>query len=250
MEECTILGFRITVWFALILIGCTKNEPGFVAFDGNDSIAGFYLKETEVSNKEFLLFVQATGYQTCSEKGLDSLGVGSFQFEPDSGRICFGLGITWRYPERSGNRPADWEKLPVVHLCKEDMLAYAAWKAERLPSKAELHLAMQQSRSRAEQNMPHGNTWQGLFPIADLGEDGFMHRLAPAGSFGSIGGVFDLIGNAWEASSDSCENGYWAVGGSFLCAPNWCRGYVLESPICISEGVPYGHVGFRTAKSR
>ncbi len=250
MARCTISGFSLLLFGGLFLMGCIDTETGFVAVEGNDSIPAFYLKETEVSNSDYLKFVQATGYRTCAEIGLDGLGPGAFRFEPDSARICFVGGLTWRHPERIGAQPADWKELPVVHLCKDDMLAYAGWLGQRLPSRAELNWAMQKNRSQPQQNRPHGNTWQGLFPLSDLGEDGFQGRLAPARSFEPIHGIFDLVGNAWEATSDSCSNGYWAVGGSYLCAPNWCRGYRLESPICVSEGIPFGHVGFRTAKTK
>jgi len=74
MARCTISGFSLLLFGGLFLMGCIDTETGFVAVEGNDSIPAFYLKETEVSNSDFLKFVQATGYRTCAEVGLDGLG--------------------------------------------------------------------------------------------------------------------------------------------------------------------------------
>ncbi len=124
------------------------------------------------------------------------------------------------------------------------------------------------------------NTWQGRFPYQDLALDGFAGR-APVGSFPPNGyGLYDMAGNVWEwtadwyadrhppaAESPCCvprdpRGGGEAMsydpaqprtriarkvikGGSYLCAPNYCRRYrpaarhpqMIESPTC--------HIGFR-----
>lgn len=249
MERPISSGFNIVLLGFWLTIGCQNEDATFIAFDATENTAAFQLKTTEVRNAEFQEFVLATGHKTCAEIGLTDLPPGSFRFVADSGGICFVPGLSWRQPEADGVQPLDWENLPVVHLCRNDILAYLKWKGERLPTLNEFKLAMTRERTAAEQSRPHGNTWQGLFPWRDVGEDGYPMRLAPVAQYKSIAGTFDLIGNAWEIVEDSCQNGYLAAGGSYLCSPAWCRGYLTESPLCIDPNLPYGHVGFRTAKN-
>jgi formylglycine-generating enzyme len=122
------------------------------------------------------------------------------------------------------------------------------------------------------------NTWQGEFPIENLRTDRF-ERTAPIGSFPPNGyGLFDVTGNVWEWTTDwyrdhhgpesACcgsvnptigdrEHSYdpqmpdvpiprkVIKGGSFLCAPNYCRRYrpAARMPQPVDTGTC--HIGFR-----
>src|SRR5271165_6762832 len=97
-----------------------------------------------------------------------------------------------------------------------------------------------------------GNTWQGIFPVRDTGEDGFVGT-SPVGSFPANGyGLYDMAGNVWQwcsdwyrvdayveaASKNVCRDPAGPAesydpadpyapkrvvkGGSFLCNPSYC----------------------------
>ena len=127
---------------------------------------------------------------------------------------------------------------------------------------------------------PMANTWQGEFPWQNLRTDGF-DRTSPVGAFPANGyGLFDMAGNVWEWTTDwfsarhqldaespccvlhnprggSSEASYDGAepqiriprkvvkGGSFLCAPNYCRRYrpAARHPQMIDSGM--SHIGFR-----
>jgi formylglycine-generating enzyme len=132
----------------------------------------------------------------------------------------------------------------------------------------------------APESRQMANTWQGEFPWQNLCADGF-ERTSPVGVFPANGyGLFDMAGNVWEWTADwfsarhsadapkACcipenprggpEAGSYdqcnpsvriprkvVKGGSFLCAPNYCRRYRPAARHAQPIDTGMSHVGFR-----
>jgi formylglycine-generating enzyme len=124
------------------------------------------------------------------------------------------------------------------------------------------------------------NTWQGEFPILNLSSDGHQ-RTSPVRAFPTNGcGIHDMIGNVWEWTTDWYSQRHSAdaqkaccipknprggleansydpsqpnvriprkvlKGGSFLCAPNYCRRYRPAARHAQPVDTSTCHVGFR-----
>ena len=91
----------------------------------------------------------------------------------------------------------------------DDALAYAQWAGKALPSEEQWELAA--ATGGADRNVPivdgkpQANYYQGVFPVRDMGTDGFTSR-APVACFpADKHGVHDLIGNVWEWTASAID---------------------------------------------
>jgi formylglycine-generating enzyme required for sulfatase activity len=250
------------------------------------TVAGFWIDRTEVTNAEFAQFVAATGYRTLAERGVrvtasaDSAVVaGSAVFRP--GNVSGGMrdleswwtfveGAYWREPDGPGSSLAGREHHPVVHVAFEDAAAYARWAGRELPTEAEFEYAAQTSARRNASGGHAANTWQGSFPLRNDAADGYAGTAPVACYEPNALGVHDLIGNVWEwtastyyprhdfAARAEYPDGFdpnqpgepVAVlkGGSHLCAPDYCMRYRPQARIGQSLGLGASHIGFRTVQ--
>jgi formylglycine-generating enzyme len=272
------------------------------------TVDGFWIDETPITNRQFRAFIEATGYVTFAEIAPDPkhypgalphmLKAGSLVFNPPSHPVnlrdwsqwwTFRFGANWRKPYGSGSSIKSLDDHPVVHIAYSDAAAYAKWAGKELPTEAEWEFAARGGLEGAEYAWgddftPEGklmaNTWQGEFPHENLKAGGYA-RTSPVKAFPANGyGLYDMIGNVWEWTSD-----FWSVrhvadeskacciprnprggpevnsfdpcqprikiprkvlkGGSHLCAPNYCRRYRPAARHAEPIDTSTSHVGFR-----
>ena len=192
------------------------------------SVDGFSIDATAVTNADFAVFVDETGYTTVAERPLDpadfpgapaeNLVPGSLVFTPTAGPVDlrhmsqwwrWTPGACWRRPEGPDSSLADRERHPVVHVAYEDAHAYADWAGKDLPSEAEWERAARGGQEgaaytwgdapeRDEERL--ANYWHGDFPWRP---DSGYGTTAPVGSYPPNGfGLFDMAGNVWEWTTD------------------------------------------------
>ena len=188
-------------------------------------------------------------------------------------------GADWRHPEGPGSSIKGREQHPVVHVAHADAEAYASWIGKQLPSEREWERAAWGGREGCEfawgselhpGGVPVANTFQGDFPHHNSRLDGY-ERTSPVGVFPANGyGLVDMIGNVWEwtdswygsHTASTCCGGareasidpssqHGAVprkvvkGGSFLCAPSYCRRYRPAARMAQGIDTSTCHMGFR-----
>jgi len=271
-------------------------------------VSHFDIDPYPVTNAQFANFILDTGYRTVAERPLDSaafpdlapelLVPGSLVFRRTRGPVdlrdfrqwwAWTPGASWCHPEGPRSSIADRGDHPVVHVAFEDAQAYANWVGKALPTEAEWEFAARGGLDSAEyawgdEFSPGGrmmaNTWWGEFPHRRLRTKGY-DRTSPVGSFPANGhGIFDMIGNVWEwttdwyssrhpadatrpccapqdprggameASFDACQPSVRiprrvVKGGSFLCSPSYCRRYrpAARHAQMVDSGM--SHIGFR-----
>jgi len=188
-------------------------------------------------------------------------------------------GADWRHPDGPDSTIVGHDNDPVVQVSYNDALAYAKWAGRELPTEAQYEFAARggldgKTYAWGDELTPGGvqqaNVWQGTFPTANVVADGFSSR-APVGCFPANGyGLYDMIGNVWKWTSSL----YTAAdakdempempmsrtpasrvlrtikGGSFLCAPNYCRRYRPAARQSQETGFSAAHLGFRTVSNQ
>jgi formylglycine-generating enzyme required for sulfatase activity len=279
-------------------------------------VDGFWMDATEVTNSQFRKFVNETGYITTAEKepvwdelkkqlppgtpkpADELLQAGSLAFSPPNYAVSmddysqwwsWNKGTDWKHPEGPGSDLTGKDDFPVVHVSYDDAVAYCKWAGKRLPTEAEYEFASRggkdgQRYGWGNEFNPGGrfmaNTFQGAFPSKNTSDDGFPGA-SPVKSFPpNAYGLFDIIGNCWEWTSDYYNVDYYAElatggltvnptgarfpkdpnepyavkrvtrGGSFLCADNYCVNFrpSARQGSAFDSGMP--HISFRAVLTK
>lgn len=274
-------------------------------------ISGFWMDTTPVTNEQFARFVRETGHVTFAEipprpedypgAHPEMLKAGSLVFKKTTQPVDmrgggdfrqwwhYVFGADWQHPKGPKSDNKRREKYPVVHVAYSDAEAFVQWAGKALPTEAEWEFAARGGWDGAtyawgEELYPNGvpvaNTWQGQFPYENLCADGY-EGISPVGIYPPNGyGLYDMIGNVWEWTTDwytarhtedvarSCciptnprgarmEESYdpgqpdiriarkVLKGGSHLCAPNYCQRYRPAARHAEPIDTSTAHVGFR-----
>lgn len=211
---------------------------------------GFWIDTTEVTNRQFKEFVDATGCLTTAERPPELRSImpdselARIEILPEMnkpGSICslqlssrneidqqkgayswwqYVPGANWMHPEGEDSSIDNRMDHPVVHVSWLDAKAYCDWAGKKLPTEAQWEFAARGKQGGVtypwgNELKPEGkwrhNIWQGEFPIKDTGEDGFT-RTAPVKSFPPNDfGLHEITGNVWEWCSDYYQPEYYAV---------------------------------------
>ena len=245
------------------------------------SFDSFQIDHAPVTNAEFLQFVDATGYQTVSERPPDPALYSdlppeeqipeSVVFLPPPPTVdrseplswwALIAGADWRHPQGPETSLDGLMQHPVVHVAFEDACAYADWAGKRLPTADEWEVAargglVDQDYAWGAEKSPDGrwlaNVWQGPFPWDNKETDGWFWT-SPVGSFPANGyGLVDVCGNVWEWTSTPFavpageQERRVIKGGSFLCADNYCHRFRPSALMGQTLDTATCHMGFRCA---
>lgn len=213
------------------------------------TVDGFWMNTHPVTNDEFAEFVDVTGHVTLAERPPDPavypdaeqdlLVPASSVFTPPALRVdlrdayqwwSLVAGAQWRHPRGPGSSLVGLGAHPVTHLAWPDVAAYVAWAGKDLATEAEWEFAARGGGMDTEY------AWG--------------TELTPGGQHQA---------NVWQGAQANPSGGHQAAsvefgssiprkvmkGGSYLCAPNYCRRYRPAARLPQPVDTSTCHLGFR-----
>lgn len=190
-------------------MGSESKGPTYDANLHEVYLDAFRIDRTEVTNAQFEVFVQMTGYQTTAERE-----GGGIVMNRNASQIKSAI---WRHPQAYSSEALPDH--PVVQVTWYDAVAYCQWRGARLPTEAEWEKA---ARGIDGRTYPWGNQMTGSeLNYCDINcksytgttewDDGYS-TTAPVGSFpdgASPYGAMDMAGNVAEYTADWYDPGYY-----------------------------------------
>ena len=166
------------------------------------ALDAFWIDQTEVTNAQFVAFLNEQGNQV--EEGVSWL-------EPGAGT----RGIVYGHIEQDDgvfHPSTGYEDYPVIEVSWYGAVAYCAWVGGRLPTEAEWEYA---ARGPDGSMYPWGDTFDGarvnycdascFEKWRDIAYNDGYAKYAPVGSYpggASWCGALDMVGNVWEWVND------------------------------------------------
>ncbi len=249
-----------------------------------EKITDFWIDKTEVTNRQFQEFIDATGYITTAERKIELEGKifqpGSLIFDSSNPNMWwkFQEGANWKHPYGPNSNIIGKEDHPVVQVSWYDAMAYAHWIGKRLPKEKEWEYAAKGGTKNQKyywgndftKATQYVNFFQGEFPVQNDLSDSFEKtaqvKTFPANNYG----LFDIAGNVWEWCLDTYypdaylrldkrTEGYFKEyynpqqqkvvrGGSFLCSESYCTGYRISARMSSTPDSGLEHTGFRCVR--
>jgi iron(II)-dependent oxidoreductase len=177
----------------------------------NAEVGSFFLDRYEVTNRQFLRFVQSGGY--------DSLETWPREVWPSVSRFTDRTGRSGPRDWENGKFPRGEAQHPVTGVCWYEAQAYARWVGKRLSRAAEWQKAggWPEQLSGGDCNR---YPWGDLFEPerTNLGSAG-IGRTVPVDAFPNgttPNGLFQMTGNVWEWLDDPLETIPCQAGETFV----------------------------------
>ncbi len=187
------------------------------------------VQQKEVSISDFKEFKSKTKY--ISDFDITRRGF-VYSFDKQQWKDTL-FGVDWTTYQRNFDH-----NLPATMVSYRDACAYCDWLGGRLPTNAEWDKYI-------AKEITQGNTWQGIFPYNDSGEDGYKNKMNPVGHTPpNMDLLYDVQGNVWEWVA---KEGFTTMvrGASYLSDLKICGEKDTSPLLRLPEYRTHMDVGFR-----